>query len=284
MPPKIDSVTDSVRICQTMSRRRAPERLPQPDLARALADDHQHDVHDDDAADDERHGDDADEHGEDAVGRRLVDVEKRVRREHAEVVGLRSDAAAARCATRPWHRPWRSSRARESCGLTSNCSPNIRDPNIFRKTPSGMMAKLSCELPKKDPFFSLTPTTRKCRPPILMILSSGSAGPNSLSATSHPRTVTGRARIDFGRGDEPPLFGVEGSERHVVARHALHLRAVDARLPVGHRRARLGLRRDGADVVAELPDRRRFVERDPRIVPDALLVGFRCARPASAGW
>ena len=39
----------------------------------------------------------------------------------------------------------------------------MRDPNIFWNTPSGMMAKLSCELPKNDPFFSLTPTTRKCR-------------------------------------------------------------------------------------------------------------------------
>ena len=44
------------------------ERLAQADLTRPFADDHQHDVHDDDAADDQRQGDDADEHGEDAVG------------------------------------------------------------------------------------------------------------------------------------------------------------------------------------------------------------------------
>ena len=30
MPPKVDSVTDSVRICQTMSRRRAPSALRSP--------------------------------------------------------------------------------------------------------------------------------------------------------------------------------------------------------------------------------------------------------------
>ena len=47
-------------------------------------------------------------------------------------------------------------------GLTSSCRPNVREPNIFWKTPSGMIAKLSCELPKTEPFFSLTPTTRKC--------------------------------------------------------------------------------------------------------------------------
>ena len=52
MPPKIDSVTDSVSTCDMMSRAPRAERLAQADLARALADDHQHDVHDDDAADD----------------------------------------------------------------------------------------------------------------------------------------------------------------------------------------------------------------------------------------
>ena len=30
MPPKVESVTDSVRICQTMSRRRAPSALRSP--------------------------------------------------------------------------------------------------------------------------------------------------------------------------------------------------------------------------------------------------------------
>ena len=43
------------------------ERLAQPDLARPLGHHHQHDVHDHDAADDERQRHDADEHGEDAA-------------------------------------------------------------------------------------------------------------------------------------------------------------------------------------------------------------------------
>ena len=79
-----------------MSRAPRAERLAQADLARPLADHHQHDVHDDDAADDQRQRDDADEHGEDAVGRRVVDVEDRVRGEHAEVVRLARLAAGAR--------------------------------------------------------------------------------------------------------------------------------------------------------------------------------------------
>ena len=69
--------------------------------------------------------------------------------------------------------------------------PNGREPNILRKVPYGMTAKLSCELPKADPFFLLTPTMRWCSGPIFTIFSSGSTGPNSLSATSHPITVTG---------------------------------------------------------------------------------------------
>src|SRR5947208_3764434 len=64
------------------------EGLSQPDLARALAHHHQHDVHDHDAADDERQRHDADEHGEDALGGGLIDAKQRVRREHAEVVAL----------------------------------------------------------------------------------------------------------------------------------------------------------------------------------------------------
>ena len=89
-------------------------------------------------------------------------------------------------------------------GLTSSCMPNGREPNSLRKMPSGMIAKLSCELPNADPFFSLTPTTRKCSVPILTVLSSGSAGPNTLSATSHPSTATGRlASISAGLISRP---------------------------------------------------------------------------------
>ena len=99
-PPNIDSTTDSVSICAMMSDAPGAERLAQADLARPLGDDHQHDVHDDDAADDQRQRDDADQHREDAVGRRVVDVENRVRREHAEVVGLLRLEPARRCAAR----------------------------------------------------------------------------------------------------------------------------------------------------------------------------------------
>ena len=77
-------------------------------------------------------------------------------------------------------------------GLTTSCMPNMREPNILRKMPSEMIAKLSCELPNADPFFLWTPTTRKWILPIAIVLSIGSIWPNSLSATSQPMIVTGR--------------------------------------------------------------------------------------------
>src|SRR6187200_2154824 len=64
------------------------ERLAQPDLTRAFADDHQHDVHDDDSADNQRQRDDADEDGEDSARYLPVEIEDRLGREDAEVVRL----------------------------------------------------------------------------------------------------------------------------------------------------------------------------------------------------
>ena len=137
-----------------------------------------------------------------------------------------------------------------------------------------MIAKLSCELPKADPFFSLMPTTRKCSVPILTILSSGSTGPNTLSATSHPSTATGRLAVDLGGADQPAALDVEGREIDVVPRHAADLDAIDLLVAVADARPRERLRGDRADVVAVLADRGRLAQRDARVVADALLVGL----------
>ena len=152
--------------------------------------------------------------------------------------------------------------------------PNVRDPNILRKLPSGMIAKLSCELPNADPFFSLTPTTRKCSLPILTILSSGSSGPEQLVGdfpSEHDHRPVG---VDLDRADQPAALRVEGGEVDVFARDAADLRAVDRLVAVGDSRAREGLRGNGPDVLAVLADGGRLVERDPRVVADAFLVGF----------
>ena len=55
-----------------------------------------------------------------------------------------------------------------------------------------MIANSSCDWPNIDPFFSLTPTTRKWRRLIERVLSIGSTGPKSRLATSAPMTTTGR--------------------------------------------------------------------------------------------
>ena len=111
---------------------RAPraERLAQPDLARALGDDHQHDVHDHDAADDERQPDDADQHGEDAARGAAVEVENRVRREQAEVVRLLRLEAPRRRAAPPSHRPSAGAISATSRGFTITSSDR-REPNII---------------------------------------------------------------------------------------------------------------------------------------------------------
>ena len=104
-PPNVESVTDSVSTCDMMSRALGAERLAQADLARPLADHHQHDVHDDDAADDERQRDDADEHGEDAARGLVIEVEERVRRERCRSCRRSPASGAAPPAAPPSRRP-----------------------------------------------------------------------------------------------------------------------------------------------------------------------------------
>ena len=88
-------------------------------------------------------------------------------------------------------------------GLTSSCMPKNREPNIFRNTLSGMIAKLSCELPRNDPFFSLTPTTRKCRLPILIDLVDRIGRTEQLVCHIPSEHRDGTVRVDLGRADQP---------------------------------------------------------------------------------
>ena len=68
------------------------ERLAEADLARALADDHQHDVHDDDAADHQRERHHADQDREDALGEVLPEA----------------TSACRTCTSRSCRPPWAS--------------------------------------------------------------------------------------------------------------------------------------------------------------------------------
>ena len=56
-----------------------------------------------------------------------------------------------------------------------------------------MTANSSCELPRSDPRFALTPITLKWTPSICSVLSIGSCVPNRRSAVCQPMTATGLA-------------------------------------------------------------------------------------------
>ena len=71
---------------------------------------------------------------------------------------------------------------------------DCRAPNSLALRPIGIRTNWSWELPKNDPFFSFTPTTRTWLPATVMTLSSGSSSGKSLSATSQPMSATGRFR------------------------------------------------------------------------------------------
>ena len=81
---------------------RGAERLAQPDLADSLGDRHQHDVHDADAADDERDGGDAPEQdGQRVVHRGVGGDERRLRGDREVGVGRRGDPVQLRAGDGP---------------------------------------------------------------------------------------------------------------------------------------------------------------------------------------
>ena len=142
--------------------------------------------------------------------------------------------------------------------------------------PSGMTAKLSCELPKTDPFFLLTPTTRKCSAADLDHLVERIDRSEQLVGDLPAEHGHRPARVDFGRADQPSALDVERGEVDVVARDAADLHALDRLVAVADARVRppsaprprRRCRCSAATAAASL-------QGDPRIVAHPLLVGFR---------
>ena len=85
-PPARLSTIDSTRNCSSTSTSRAPTAQAQPDLARPLGHRHEHDVHDADAADDERDRRDAGQQVRHRVRRRGQHARHLLERPHQEVV------------------------------------------------------------------------------------------------------------------------------------------------------------------------------------------------------
>ncbi len=176
-----------------MSRRLRAERLAQADLARPLADHHQHDVHDDDAADDEREADDADQNREDAGRHLVVEVRGTCPTSGRRSCRAPSAAGGARPAARRARRPSACGTTTGRVGRTVSCSDwrDAEDPlegaeRDHRRTRPATGRSIDALL------VAPRPTTRKCTPASVIILSSGSSVPNSRSAVSHPRTATRR--------------------------------------------------------------------------------------------
>ena len=191
-PPNIDSTTDLGQHLRHDVRPARAERLAQADLARPLGHHHQHDVHDHDAADDERQRDDADEHGEDAVGGRVVDVEDGVGREDAEVVAAASASARARCEARRSPRPSGRRCSRRSRGFTVSDSER-RDPKMVWNCPSGMIANSSCDCPSSEPRLRADADDAEVHAFDLDdLVERIDVDPNRRSAVCQPSTATGR--------------------------------------------------------------------------------------------
>ena len=84
-PPTPESTTVSIRNCWVMSRRFAPEGAADADLAGALGDGREHDVHDADAADQERDRGDRAEDDAELPGRALGFEQKLVGHDDIDV-------------------------------------------------------------------------------------------------------------------------------------------------------------------------------------------------------
>ena len=151
MPPKVESVSRLGANLPDDVAAAGAEGLAQADFARALADHHQHDVHDDDAADASDMATTPTRIAKMPGGGLPVDGEQRFRGEHPEVVtfpGLEPPLDSERHG-RIVHRRliqlWRAQLDDKGTQMFG------REPNIFRNTPNGMTANSSCDLPKKDP-------------------------------------------------------------------------------------------------------------------------------------
>ena len=194
------------------------KRLAQADFPRPLAHDHQHDVHDDDAADDEREGDDADEHGEDA-GRHLpVEVEQRLRREHPEVVGLLRPQPPLDAHRRQWHRPSPAARA-PACAASPGSAGRTASRTSWRTCRAARSRIRPANFRRPSPF-SGDADDPVVEPGNLHRLVERVDRRTACPQCPQPMTVTGRLRSTSVGLDQPPALDVERREVDVVARHA----------------------------------------------------------------
>ena len=117
-PPSVASTIASTRNWRRMSRRRGAQRLADADLAGALVDRHQHDVHDHDPADDDADADHRRNGREEQPGEASPERDQGVGLVDGEVVRARRAAAGAPVASPLRPAPWRRRSPRRSAILT----------------------------------------------------------------------------------------------------------------------------------------------------------------------
>src|SRR3989441_5147010 len=239
------------------------ERLSQTDFARPLAHDHQHDVHDHDAANEQRQRHDADEHGENPVGRLTVEAEQRVRGEQAEVVRFlrlqpsrdakRHDRVVFRLVDE--RRVARLHEQRQvlahAVELLVRAERNDRKL-VLRASQERAAALAHADDPEVDAFDADDLVER-------IALAEQAVG--RLPAQERHGPVS----LDLHGAHHPSALGVERREVDVVARYSLNRGAVERDVLVGNGAAPLRLGHDRRHERAEAPDRVRLVRRDPRV-------------------
>ena len=260
-PPISESVTASTRNCVRMSRPRAPDRHAQADLARPLRHRDQHDVHDADAAHEQRDGrDGGQQQGQHLRGRllRLEHLGEVADPEVVVLVRLQAVALAQELADLVLGLPHHGRRrgpGRRSSPPTAPW-PGCRRAPCSSRWRSGSGSRRPGPGPRcSGPCVSSTPTTVNGTFLMRMTWPSGSASPKRFWLTVCPSSATLAAPstsswVRKRPVDHPPLARLEVLRRDALERGGPVEVAVDDLRAAAHRR---GGRLDERDLALDGP-------------------------------
>ena len=213
-PPTRLSVTDSTRNWARMSRLARPDRLADADLARPLADRHEHDVHDPDAADDERDRGDAGQHERERAAHRGGRLQQLRLVEDLEVVVVRDGQAVQLAQQRRDGCPWPSSMPSAEAALTAMVRTASEPEKYFCSVVTGMRTWSSGSWKPEPPFSWRMPHDGKGSAADLDLLADARRrrGPGRRRSW-HPSTATRSALVDGEVGQAGALPELEAAHR-----------------------------------------------------------------------
>ncbi len=247
------------------------QRLAQTDLPGPLGDHHEHDVHDHDSADHEREADHADQHREDAVGRRVVDIENRVRGEDAEVV-TRFRLQATGNPQRERRFVHRLRDQRDVARLHRDRQPGPRaedhlklaerdDRELILRLPEERAALGAHADDAEVDAFELDH--------LVQWIEVGAKQPIGGPPAEHDHRTCG---VDFRGAHEPSAFRVEAREFHVLAADPLDARLIDRLVAIRDAPAGGHVHHHRRRQLAVAANRPRIGHRQAGIVPDLVEV------------